>query len=157
MVVPIWKRGDKKLRENYRGVTLTSTGYKVYANILNKKLVKELDEKEGWSRTQAGFRKGRGTIENVKILKDIMGRKIKERKKVWAFFIDLKAAFDKQPLIERKVLWEMMRKRGIREELIDRVREIYEETRCIVRIGDEVSKEFWVEKGVRQGCSLSPI
>lgn len=65
-----------------------------------------------------------------------MGRKIKERKKVWAFFIDLKAAFDKQPLIERKVLWEMMRKRGIREELMDRVREIYEETRCIVRIGD---------------------
>lgn len=82
VVVPIWKRGDKKLRENYRGVTLTSTGYKVYANILNKKLVKELDEKEGWSRTQAGFRKGRGTIENVKILKLIVGRKIKERKKV---------------------------------------------------------------------------
>lgn len=67
--IPIWKRGDKKLRENYRGVTLTSMGYKVYANILNKKLVKELDEKEGWSRTQAGFRKGRETIENVKILK----------------------------------------------------------------------------------------
>lgn len=79
---PEWKRGDKKLRENYRGVTLTSRGYKVYANILNKKLVKELDEKEGWSRTQAGFRKGRGTIENVKILKHIVGRKIKERKKV---------------------------------------------------------------------------
>ncbi|XP_018405647.1 PREDICTED: golgin subfamily A member 6-like protein 6 [Cyphomyrmex costatus] len=47
VVVPIWKRGDKKETGNYRGVTLTSTGYKVYANILNKRLVKELEEKGG--------------------------------------------------------------------------------------------------------------
>lgn len=60
MVVPIWKRGDKKLRENYRGVTLTSTGYKVYANILNKTLVKELDEKEGVGhRRDLGKEEGR--------------------------------------------------------------------------------------------------
>ena len=58
VVVPIWKRGDKKETGNYRGVTLTSTGYKMYANILNKRLVKELDEKRGWCRSQSGFRIG---------------------------------------------------------------------------------------------------
>ena len=153
VVVPIWKKGDKNVVGNYRGVTLTSTAYKIYANILNKKLVKELDEKGGWGRTQAGFRKGRGTIENIKILKHLVGRRLKEKKKVWAFFMDLKGAFDK---IDRKVLWEMMRRRGISDVLIERVKEIYEETRCVVRIGGEVSKEFWVKKGVRQGCPLSP-
>ncbi|XP_018343269.1 PREDICTED: uncharacterized protein LOC108749206 [Trachymyrmex septentrionalis] len=106
VVVP--KKGDKNVVGNYRGVTLTSTAYKIYANILNKKLVKELDEKGGWGRTQAGFRKGRGTIENIKILKHLVGRRLKEKKKVWAFFMDLKGAFDK---IDRKVLWEMTRRR----------------------------------------------
>lgn len=48
-------------------MTLTSTAYKIYANILNKRIRKELDEKGGWSRSQAWFKKGRGTIENVKI------------------------------------------------------------------------------------------
>lgn len=153
VVVPIWKRGERREPGNYRGVTMTSTGYKIYANILNKRIVKEMDMKEGWSRSQAGFRKGRGTVENVKILKYVVGRRLNRKKKVWAFFIDLKAAFDR---VDRNVLWEMMGKRGVSEGLIDRVMEVYEETRCVVRIGEKVSKEFWVGKGVRQGCPMSP-
>ena len=151
--MPIWKRGDRNVVENYRGVTLTSTAYKIYANIVNERIIKELDENEGWSRSQAGFRRGRGTIENVKVLKHLVGMRIGRGKKVWAFFLDLKAAFDR---LDREVLWQMMRKRGINEGLIGRVREIYAETRCRVRIGEVVSREFWVEKGVRQGCPLSP-
>lgn len=45
----------------------------------------------------------------MKILKHIVGRRLEEKKKVWAFFMDLKAAFDR---IDRGVLWEMMRRRG---------------------------------------------
>jgi len=153
VVVPIWKRGDRNVVENYRGVTLTSTAYKIYANIVNERIIKELDENEGWSRSQAGFRRGRGTIENVKVLKYLVGKRIGRGKKVWAFFLDLKAAFNR---LDGEVLWQMMRKRGINEGLIGRVRQIYAETRCRVRIGEVVSREFWVEKGVRQGCPLSP-
>lgn len=68
----------------------------------------------------------------MKILKHIVGRRLKEKKKVWAFFMDLKVAFDR---IDRGVLWEMMRRREVSEGLIDRVGEIYEDIRCIVRIG----------------------
>jgi len=60
VIVPIWKKGNKDIVGNYRGVMLTSTGYKVYANILNKKIVKDLDERNGWSRTQAGLGEGGG-------------------------------------------------------------------------------------------------
>lgn len=153
VVVPIWKRGERNVVSNYRGVTLTSTAYKIYASILNKEIVKDLDEKEGWGRTQAGFRKNRGTIGNIRILKHIIGRRISKGEKVWAFFIDLKAAFDK---LDREILWDMMRRRGISEVLIERVKEIYEETRCRVKIYEKETKEFWVKKGVRQGCPLSP-
>lgn len=133
---------------------MTSTGYKVYANILNKEIIRELDAKNGWSRTQAGFRKGRRIIENVKILKHMIGRRLKRKdKRVWAMFIDLKAAFDN---LDRNILWGMMKKRGITAKLIERVREIYDEVKCRIRVGGIESEEFWVEKGVRQGCPLSP-
>lgn len=130
---------------------MTSTGYKVYANILNREIIRELDAKNGWSRTQAGFRKGMGVIENVKILKHMIGRR--KDKRVWTMFMDLKAAFDN---LDRNILWEMMKKRWIRTELIERVREIYDKVKCRIRVGGIESEEFWVEKGVRQGCSLSP-
>ena len=100
VMVPIWKRGDRKETGNCRGVTLTSTGYKIYANILNKRLVKDIDEKGGWCRSQAGFRKGKGTVENIKILKYMIGKGMKKKEKVYALFVDLKA-FDR---LDRKVL-----------------------------------------------------
>lgn len=47
-------------------------------------------------------------------------------------FVDLKAAFDS---VDKGILIKVMRERGIREELIDRVREIVEKTRS--RVGVE--------------------
>jgi len=42
------------------------------------------------------------------------------------------------------------------EEMIDRVMDVYEETKCVVKIEEKTSNIFWTEKGVRQGCPLSP-
>ena len=42
----------------------------------------------------AGFRKGRGTIDNIYVLNYMVGKEIEKEKKVIAAMIDLKAAFD---------------------------------------------------------------
>ena len=55
-------------------------------------------------------------------------------------FVDLKAAFD---TVQRGKLWRDMEKSGIEKGLIERVKEIYEETRNVVRINEEESEEFW--------------
>lgn len=49
------------------------------------------------------------------------------------------------------------REREIRKELIERIEEVLRETKSKVRIGEEVSEEFWTGRGVRQRCSLSPL
>lgn len=64
-IVPIWKKGEKRDPKNYRGIMMTSTVHKIYANILNERVIKELDNNNG-SRTQAGFRRGKGTIEKLR-------------------------------------------------------------------------------------------
>lgn len=48
------------------------------------------------------------------------------------------------------------RERRVREELVKRCREMYKETKCKVKIRNKVSKEFLMERGVRQDCPLSP-
>jgi len=45
----------------------------------------------------------------------------------------------------------------VSKELRKRIAEIYEETRCRVRIGENYRKRFWTKKDARQGCSLSPM
>lgn len=68
-------------------------------------------------------------------------------------FVDLKAAFDS---VDRGLLYSAMREKGIREKLIERVKEVYRETKSRVKVGAELGN-FWTARGVRQGCLMSPI
>ncbi|KAH0820314.1 hypothetical protein GEV33_002477 [Tenebrio molitor] len=123
IICPIYKKGEKDTASNYRGITLLNTAYKLYAMIVEERLMKEMNERGALPDGQAGFRK------------------------------DLKAAFDN---VERDLLWEYLRKKGINEHLVTKIEEIYEETISRVRVGGRVSECFKTYKGVRQGCPLSP-
>jgi hypothetical protein len=126
IICPIYKKGEKDTASNYRGITLLNTAYKVYAMILEERLMKEMNERGALPDRQAGFRKGRGTMDNVYILNHITGNEIKKRgSKIYAFFVDLKAAFDN---VKRDLLWEYLRKKGMNEHLVTKIEEIYEET-----------------------------
>ncbi|KAH0817175.1 hypothetical protein GEV33_005616 [Tenebrio molitor] len=123
IICPIYKKGEKDTASNYRGITLLNTAYKVYAMIVEERLMKEMNQRGVLPDGQAGFRK------------------------------DLKAAFDN---VERDLLWEYLRKKGINEQLVTKIEEIYEETISRVRVDGRVSECFKTYKGVRQGCPLSP-
>jgi len=154
MVVPIIKKGEGERVEDYRGVTIMATLYKVYAAILAERLRREIEEKEIVPHNQTGFRKGMGTIDNIYVINYVVNRNIERGESMIALFVDLKAAFDS---VDRRVLVEAMRKSGIREGLVERVKEILKETKSRVRVGEEVGESFWTGRGLRQGCPLSPI
>lgn len=152
IISPIWKKGDKGDVGNYKGVTLMDTAYKIYANLLNDRLKAEVEEKleEG----QFGFRPERGTSDAIWILNYIANREIsKKRGKMFVFFVDLKAAFDK---VDRRKLRKMMRRKRVTDQLTERIMETYKETRCSIKIGNRTSEELWMENGISQGCPMSP-
>ncbi|XP_020285268.1 golgin subfamily A member 6-like protein 6 [Pseudomyrmex gracilis] len=156
IVVPIYKRGNQEQAENYRRISLLCTAYKIYAEIIREKLEKEVEEKDLLPESQAGFRKEKSTLDNIYVLNHVVQReKEKERgeRKVHALFIDLKAAFDN---VDRKKLWKILEKKGISEGLIKRMKNIYAETEVMIRTEKSLIKSFLVNKGVRQGCVLSP-
>lgn len=76
-----------------------------------------------------------------------MGNIEKKRGKLVAMFVDIRAAFDS---VNREVLIEAMRERGVRGGLVKRVEEIIRETKSRVRVGKEVGESFWTARGVRQ-------
>lgn len=124
VIIPIAKkRGAKEVRD-YRGVTLMATAYKVYASVLANRLEKEMEEKEIVSESQAGFRRGRGVMDNIYVVNYLVGRELERGKKVVAALVDLKAAFDS---VDRGILERRLREEKVSDRLRERIMEIYEE------------------------------
>lgn len=98
-----------------------------------------------------GFRKERGTT--IYVINHINRELRKKKKKLFAFFVDLKAAFDR---LDREEMCYMMDKKRVEKQLRERIAEIYSETKNIVKIRGRKTETFWTEKGVRQNCLLSP-
>lgn len=65
IIMPIYKRGDLKKVENYRGISLFCTAYKIFAEILRHRLEKEMEDKGLLPASQAGFRKFYSIIDNI--------------------------------------------------------------------------------------------
>jgi hypothetical protein len=53
VVIPIFKKGNRKNCDNYRGISLLNSGYKIYANNIKNKLNKYYDNITG--EEQNGF------------------------------------------------------------------------------------------------------
>ena len=154
IIVPLYKKGDANKPSNYRGISLLSSGYKLYTEMIFGRLQKEVDEKKLLPEGQAGFRKGRSTTDNIYILNHIVQKAKMRNKRIYAMFVDLKAAFD---TVDREILWEIVEEMGISAYIIERLKGIYKETKVRVRAEEGLSEEFWTTKGLRQDCILSPI
>lgn len=99
--------------------------------------------------SQAGFRKGRSTIDNIYILNNCVHHQLNKKEHIFATSIDFRAAFDN---VNREKLFKIMATKGISAYLIDCVREIYRATPSTIG-----KSTFYTTKGVKQGCPLSPI
>lgn len=82
--------------------------------------------------TQAGYRRGRSTINNIFILIYIVNMELQNKQgKIYTFFADLTATFDK---VNRNELRRVMERNGISQNLRKRIKEIYKETRNVIRV-----------------------
>lgn len=84
-------------------------------------------------------------MDAVYVLNWVVNREIrKPKEKVFVFFADLKAAFDR---VDREKLEDRLKKMGVKRRLGRRVMEIYEETKNVMKVGENKSEEFWTEDG----------
>lgn len=154
IIFPIFKKGNANDTSNYRGISFMNCVAKVLMGILNSRIQKWVENYNVLNEYQAGFRPKYSTIDNVYNLASIVHLKFNEKKKVYAFFVDFKAAFDKVP---RQLLIYKLRTIGLSSKIVNLIENIYGNTRSAVWTGNEVSEYFNTYSGVRQGCLLSPL
>jgi len=92
IVIPIHKKGDRNNLDNYRGISLLNTGYKIYSKIIAKGLtvIAEVLLLE----QQNGFRKGRSCMDCIFSASQIIEKLIEFNIPIYIAFIDFKKAFD---------------------------------------------------------------
>jgi sorting nexin-29 len=86
MVTNIHKKGTKSKCENYRGITLLPTAYKLYAKIIKNRLSECLEDK--MVEEQCSFRKGRSCIDAIFMVQQIMEKRKKHNLPLFLLFID---------------------------------------------------------------------
>ena len=101
---------------------------------------------------QAGFRKGRGTRDQIAKICWIIGKARKLKKKIYFCFTDYTKAFH----CESQESEENSYRDGNTDHLICLLRNLYAGQEATVRTGHGAMDWFKIGKGVRQGCILSP-
>ena len=102
---------------------------------------------------QAGFRKGRGTRDQIANIRWIKGKVREFQKNIYFFFLDCAKAFD---CVGHNQLWKILKEMGIPHHLTCLLRNLYAVQEATVRTGHGTADWFQIGKGVHEGCILSP-
>ena len=102
---------------------------------------------------QAGFRKGRGTRDQIAKIHWITKKAREFQKNIYFCFIDYAKAFD---CVDHNKLWKILQEMGIPDHLTCLLRNLYAGQEATARTGHGTTDWFQIKKGVCQGCILSP-
>ena len=94
---------------------------------------------------QAGFRKGRGTTDQIANICWIMEKAREFQKNIYFCFTDYAKAFD---YVDHNQLWKILKEMGIPEHLICLLRNLYAGQEATVRTGHGTTDWFQIGKGV---------
>lgn len=86
------KKGNVTIYDNSRGISLLPTTSKLFGSILIERSMSAVDEKI--RPEQAGFRRRRGTIEQIFILRNIIEQSIEWQASQYVDFVHFQKAFD---------------------------------------------------------------
>jgi hypothetical protein len=154
IILPLFKKGDVNNPNNYRGISLSNIGSKLFSTIINGRLKEWVKEHNVTGEHQAGFKEGYSTIDHVFTLLAFIQKQFSKNRKLYVAFIDFEKAFDS---INRNLLWPILLKNGVRGKLYKCIKSMYDNVKCKVRCGTQLSDYINSTAGVKQGDVCSPI
>ena len=128
--IPITNKGNAKECSNYCTVELISHASKVMLKILQARLQQYVNYE--LPDVQAGFRKGRGTRDQIANIRWITEKAREFQKNIYFCFIDYAKAFD---TVDHNKLWKILKEMGIPDHLTCLLRNLYSGQEAAVRTG----------------------
>jgi hypothetical protein len=142
IIVLIYKKGDKTDCNNYRGISLLSTAYKILSNILLARLTPYVSEIIG--DHQCGFHHNRSTMDQIFYIQQILEKKWEYNGMVNRLFIDFKKVHDS---IKREILYNILLEFGTPKKLVRLIKMCLNETYSKVFIGKFLLINFLFRMG----------
>ena len=146
ITVHIFKKGSRLKGDNFRGISLLCSAYKVFARAMLNRMKHYVEEQ--LSEFQCGFRAKRGCCDQLFSTKILMQRAKEFNVPVFLCFIDLCKAYDS---VNRNLLWAVLRRVYNFPE-----KKPYMRKHGVVRFEGQLSEEYKVDSGVKQGDVLAP-
>ena len=149
--IPTPKKGNAKECSNYLTIALISHTSKVMCKFLQVRLQQYMNLE--LPDVQAGFRKGRGTRDQIANIHWIIKKAREFQKNIYFCFIDYAKAFD---YVDHNKLWKILQEMGIPDHLTCLLSNLYAGQEATVRTRHGTVDWFQIGKGVCQGYILSP-
>jgi hypothetical protein len=154
-LTPIYKgKGDPKDMNSYRGIAVGSIVGKVFERVLYKRANQAAEENGLRAKTQCGFRKDHGTLDNMFIMQHLINKHRHLRKRLFCLLIDFEKAFDTVPRAE---LLERCRLVGIQGKFMQAIVAMYDKILMAVKLRGRLEPAFETTQGTKQGGELSPL
>ena len=157
-LTPIHKKGDCFIPSNYRGIAISNILCKVLCKILNTRLNNYLEKNTSIPVNQIGFKQNSRTVDHILALKTLIDKYTyscnnKNKKYLYACFVDLKSAFD---TVWRDGLFNKISQLGIGGIFLAMLKNIYNKVYFRIKLDGMISERFESNIGVKQGCVISP-
>ena len=153
--IPIYKKGDKLLLDNYRLVCLVDNFSKPFEKIMCSRLLEFLNQNNFFLDSQFGFRKRLSTKHAILAIINYITKHLNENKFVLAIFLDVMKAFDS---VNHSILFSKLENAGIRGVALDWFRSYFENRSQKVFLNNVYSDNICrILLGVLQGSILGVI
>lgn len=149
---PVYKKGDKRNVENYRGITSLCACSKVFEIIIHEMLFSAC--KNYISVDQHGFFPKRSVATNLVQFVSHCIRNMDAGAQTDVVYTDFKSAFDR---VDHKILLKRLETIGISPDLTCWFETYLRDRQLCVKIGTECSDTFTNTSGVPQGSNLGPL
>lgn len=145
VLVPVFKKSDRKILDNYQGILLLDIILKLTTEILSKRISDIIT----LSDEQQGFKSGRSCLDAIYVVHQVT-EKLLEFNLWYMCMVDLEKAFGSALLQD---VLQMLNESGIPKEIMDLIKSICEECNIVIRVNVWSIGPIKANKEIRQGDS----
>ena len=152
LIVALYKnKGSKADCGNYRGISLLSTGGKIFARIVLNRLIAVSEA--NLPEAQCGFRPGHSIVDMIFTVRQVQEKCLEQKLDLYSVFFDLTKVFD---TVNREVLWDVLARYGCPLKFIQFIRLFHDDMTGQVLSNGKQSDLFTISNRAKQGCVLAP-
>ncbi|KAK3286911.1 hypothetical protein CYMTET_5556 [Cymbomonas tetramitiformis] len=153
------KQGEVTKQQNYRPIALLDCLFKLYTTVLTKMLADFCEINGMLSEAQEGSRENHNTMKQLTRVTNAIEDANLSKRNLHATYVDFENAYGS---VDHKRLIMTLKHLGVPPQLTEAVRDILGENeedsmQMRAKVGDQVSEEVPIRRGILQGDSMSPL